>query len=502
MLADFPFAFDEYDMPMNTRALATDPVIEVSPLYRQELDEKSAILAGDHRYYCQATEGTEAMQWEAITYLLPQLARQYPDHFSLRVAGDQWHWRNHLLGTETQLTLGECGSLPLHDHRDGALPDPLSRPLDWLARQMQEDLILMSGDSEAGTPMVAGHLCFGASWCLDDKLGKSFLAIHDEVPQFAARIGRPANLVMQRLKEDRPIGRLNWSIATSTRRNMAPRFAYLTLQTRRGITSDNAGERCFLRLERQTLSRLPRTGGILFTIHTTITPLLEVVAEPERLRRMTNVIKGIPRPTREYKGMAGYADALVDYLEARCRQVAGNPPTTAGRLNRSDPLARATLTVATEITVAGHSATQPASADSSSSIRPQPEARGAQSCQPAPSGGFIPGEKPYGNGWEPWPIDPANILAGDPRARVRWVRRNGADEPCYQAGWLDMAPSVVRILCDGLHTFLIERGAVTIEGEDGALVRLGPGEAISPPRDSVSTWTIGDPLRCFFTFSK
>jgi len=473
VLADFPFPFDEYDMPMNTRALVADPVIVVSPLYRQELDEKSAILAGDHRYYCQTTVGTEAMQWEAIIYLLPLLARHYPEHFSLRVAGNQWHWRNHLLGTDAYLTLNEIGSLPLRDHRGVALPDPASRALDWLGRQVQEDLILMDGNPEAGTPMVAGHLCFGASWCLDDKLGMSFLAIHDAVPQFAARIGRTANLVMQRLKEARPIGRLNWSIATSTRRNMAPRFAYLNLPTRRGITSDNAGERCFLRLERQTLSRLPRTGGILFTIHTTITPLADVVADPEHLRRLTNVIKGIPRPTREYKGMAGYFDALVDYLEARCRQAAGNPPTTAGRLNRHD-------------TALGEEA--PAM---------QPDAAVVPAIRPRTE---VPSYRDHG--WEPWPIDPANILAGDPNARVRWLRRNETDEPFYQAGWLAMAPCVVRMLCDGLQTFLIEQGSVTIEGEDGVRVRLGPGEAVSPARDTVSIWRISEPLRCFFTSSK
>ncbi|HVA89138.1 MAG TPA: heme-dependent oxidative N-demethylase subunit alpha family protein [Chloroflexota bacterium] len=458
MLPEFPFAYDEYDMPMNTRALATECPIEVSPLYRQELDEKSAILASNHRYYCQASEATEAMQWEAITHLLPVLARHYPEHFSLDAEGEVRHWRNRLLGAEARLRLGEVESLPARDHLGSPLPDPVSRPLDWLARQVQEDLILMSGDPEAGTPMVAGHLCFGGSWRLDDKMGKSFLAIHDDVPQFHARIGRPADLVMRRLKAERPIGRVNWSIATSSRRNMAPRFAYLALPTRRGITSENAGERCFLRLERQTLSRLPRTGGILFTIHTTITPLSDVVADPERLRRLTNVIKGIPRPTREYKGMAGYIDALVDYLEGRCRQASGSPATTAAKLNR----------------------TGGAELDRGS----QPEAH------------------VQGDGWEPWPLDPENVLEGDPRARVRWVRRSGYSEPWHQAGWLELEPSVTRMLCDGLQTFLIEEGELTISGEDGVPRRLGAGEAFVPERDSVNLWAVSAPLRCFFSYSK
>ena len=163
----------------------------------------------------------------------------------------------------------------------------------------------------------------------------------------------------------------------------------------------------------------------------------------------------------------------------------GNPPTTAARLNRAEPVVRAAHPATAVIADTGPSTTLPASAHSCPSIQSQPE---------------VPSY--HDHGWEPWPIDSTNILAGDPHAHVRWLRRNGADQPFYQAGWLDMAPCVVRMLCDGLQTFLIEQGSLTIEGEDGARVRLGPGEAVSPARDTVSTWTISEPLRCFFTSSK
>ena len=46
------------------------------------------------------------------------------------------------------------------------------------------------------------------------------------------------------------------------------------------ITLENAPERLFLRCERQTLTRLPRTGGVLFTIRTYSRNLREVLARP------------------------------------------------------------------------------------------------------------------------------------------------------------------------------------------------------------------------------
>ena len=122
--------------------------------------------------------------------------------------GARWRWTNRLLGTETAFTMGDPATLPLP-------------PLDWVGRQVQEDLCLMDGN-EPGTPLVAGHLCFASGWCLDDKMGQSFLAIHSPVPGFAENIGRPADLMMQRIKVGRPTARVNWTIHPSDRLNCAP----------------------------------------------------------------------------------------------------------------------------------------------------------------------------------------------------------------------------------------------------------------------------------------
>jgi hypothetical protein len=307
VLPYFPFDTDEYALTMNARALAVDCLIEVEPSrYRAELAEKDAILATDYRYYYQAPPETEAMQWESIALLLPNMARHHPQHFALRSAGDRWTWTNRLLGTVTAFTLGDPGTLPLP-------------PLDWLGRQVQEDLILMAEDGATGTPLVAGHLCFGAGWCLDDKMGRSFLAIHAPVPLFAERIGRSSDLLMQRMKPGHPTARVGWSISTSDSLNRAPAVANKWRQDVSTITADNAGERCYLRLERQTLSRLPETRAILFTIHTYLAPIAEVIAAdaPARARRLANTLRTAPEEFLRYKGITQFYEPLVSYLEAQ-----------------------------------------------------------------------------------------------------------------------------------------------------------------------------------------
>jgi hypothetical protein len=310
MLPYFPIESDDFVMSM-ARALPVDCLIEVDPAsYREELALKDAILAEDHRYYCQAPPETEPLAWESIELLLPNMAHHHPQHFALHRDGDRWVWENRLLGATVALTLGDPATLPLP-------------PLDWLGRQMQEDLLLLAEDAERGTPLVAGHLCFASGWSLDEKMGQSFLAIHAPVPVFAERIGRPADLLMQRLKVGHPTGRVGWALTTDPGLNHAPCLADRWRRADREVTAANAGERCYLRLERQTFSRLPRTRAVLFTIHTYVAPVAAALATPDgadRARRLAGSIRTMPPTLKGYKKLAAYRDQLLAYLDKRAAE--------------------------------------------------------------------------------------------------------------------------------------------------------------------------------------
>jgi len=68
------------------------------------LDEKGAILAGDHRYYCQTPQTSSAACWEALELLLPNMAWNYPEHFALDRDGAGWRWTDRFLDTTTAFT--------------------------------------------------------------------------------------------------------------------------------------------------------------------------------------------------------------------------------------------------------------------------------------------------------------------------------------------------------------------------------------------------------------
>ena len=300
----FPFSDDTYKMTMGTQALNPDSLIEIDePLYHSEIALKERLLVEEYDQYVHAPVETQHEQWEVLSLLLPNMAHYYPQHFSLAIHGDEWTWHNRLLNVNTAFRFGEANSLPL-------------APLDWLGRQVQEDLIVLSGDVTQEMPLIAGHLCFPNDWCLQEKLGKSFMRIHDPVPLFASMVGRSSSLLLERLKVGRPVWRLNWAFKVTPQLTLTPQqVRLLREEEQEDVTCETIGQRCYLRVERQTLSRLPLTNAILFTIHTYQTRVADIAQDKDVARRMANVVRTTPNEMLAYKGMLPFVDVLLEYLE-------------------------------------------------------------------------------------------------------------------------------------------------------------------------------------------
>lgn len=308
MLPYFPLTDDDFSMTVGARPLDGAPLIEVdAQTYYAEIGLKLALLADQPGRHFQALPGSEPMQWEVLEVLLGDMARHYGQHFRLACDGDEWRWENRLLSS-------------LSRWRTGAAADPGCAPLDWIGRQVQEDLLLLDGGAE-GVPLVAGQLCFGNGWELADKLGQSFLAIHDPVPHFRTAIGRSSQLLMERLKPGRPVWRVNWAIKATGQLHLPPKINQALAPLKTSITAENAGERCFFRIERQTLSRLPRSNGVLFTIRTYQSSIAALASQTAQARRLLGVLRSTPPETLAYKGIAPFVAPLVAYLEAQIRSV-------------------------------------------------------------------------------------------------------------------------------------------------------------------------------------
>jgi hypothetical protein len=303
MLPYFPFG-QQFNDKMGTMPLTNrDRFIDVDDHYQLEVALKRQLLQELPAYYFQSAPGQDLAQWEVVDLILNNLASAYPATFRLQCEGDQWLWQNSLLNEETSFTFGDRATLPY-------------APLDWVGRQVQEDLLLLSGES---ANLVAGQLCFGNGWSLDEKMGLPFWEIHAPINPIVEPMMRSAQKLMERLPAGKPIWRLNWSIKASDQLDMTSRHTPALNQHLNDclpdINAENAGDHLFIRIERQILSRLRESKAILFSIHTYQNLVSRERSErPQSASLISQVLRTTPEAMLAYKGITPYFNQLINYL--------------------------------------------------------------------------------------------------------------------------------------------------------------------------------------------
>ena len=148
--------------------------------------------------------------------------------------------------------------------------DPSLHPLEAAARLVPEDLLILAPrnhsdetpDSQPDWHLVAGALCFPAHWVLKEKMNKSLATIHDPVPHYANVLSSPVDRFFNSMKIGTISVRMNWSLQTDDKLYTPVR------QTQPDPSRKINCDQIHLRVERQTMRKLPQTGHILFTIRT------------------------------------------------------------------------------------------------------------------------------------------------------------------------------------------------------------------------------------------
>ena len=141
--------------------------------------------------------------------------------------------------------------------------------------------------------------------------------IHEPVPGFAGGLAAIVDRFFASLQVARPVWRVNWSLVDTPQLFLPPEHRAL----RKVIAAENAGEQLWLRVERQTLRRLPRSGDVLFGIRTHLAPLAAAIDGPAAARALAARVREMPPAMAAYKGIAAIRDALLSWLESR----AGGP---------------------------------------------------------------------------------------------------------------------------------------------------------------------------------
>jgi len=145
---------------------------------------------------------------------------------------------------------------------------PVSGPsLATMARLIQEDICLMEkrGDEYV---LVAATLCFPAFWLLSEKLGQGMTRIHAPVVRYDEEAATRVARLFEWLKPGLPIMREN-----GHRTPHATLFTPESESVHHAPGQPSRTDAAYWRSERQCMVRLPRTGAVLFSIHTKLWPV-------------------------------------------------------------------------------------------------------------------------------------------------------------------------------------------------------------------------------------
>jgi hypothetical protein len=287
-----PFGPGPFRMAMGLQAGRPDELLEIDEHYTAELAERRDLLATRHTDVFAAMPGTDAARTEVLDLLVSLLSRRYPDWFTRD--GDRLH--NHLTGETWNL------AAPLHD------------PLDLAGRLVQEDLCIIDVNGPAPV-LAAAILCAPSRWRLAEKIGRPLALVHETVPLYADRLSGAVDRFMNALRAGRMAERLNWSVVDDGALFQAGGKHFGTAHND-AITVDNAPASLFLRVERQTLVRLPQSGCVLFAIHVHSYPLARILAVPGAAADLAAAVQALPDALSSYKSLPAIRTALLACLEA------------------------------------------------------------------------------------------------------------------------------------------------------------------------------------------
>ena len=180
------------------------------------------------------------------------------------------------------------------------------------ARSIWEDLCILTTDGDSGEyRLTGGAVGFPTDWQLADKMGLPLTSVHAPIHGYKEQLAGAVDHFMKSLKVGPIFGRANWFVVSNDNLRYLPDgngeddFAELS--------AGNAGKRLFVRCERQTLRRLPRTKAILFTISIDVAPLGSL--SKEAVRWIANAVSATSEGEHHRRAAPHYADALSAYAD-------------------------------------------------------------------------------------------------------------------------------------------------------------------------------------------
>ncbi|ORY13271.1 Alg9-like mannosyltransferase family-domain-containing protein [Clohesyomyces aquaticus] len=194
-------------------------------------------------------------------------------------------------------------------------------PMQMAARFVQDDLAIMFERPDGQYYLLAGSILLAGFWRLEDKFGMPLSEIHTsgDVPQFKEKLEKGMMNFFKRVQPDKAVLRNNYFIQVddalawshSIGSEDSDGIGWFTAEKNKAISHH------WFRSERQSLRRLPRSGGVVFTIRTYFHPVTDICNEPYVPGRLASAVRSWGDDVSRYKGKERYQDVLLEYLDRK-----------------------------------------------------------------------------------------------------------------------------------------------------------------------------------------
>jgi dimethylamine monooxygenase subunit A len=202
------------------------------------------------------------------------------------------------------------------------LDDDSTEPLLQVSRLIEEDFMLLE-EVGGALRITAASNAYSSSGRLVASVGRDMAWAHEPVPQLTHELGGKIDRVLGSIHSATPCERFNWQItpiATVFFPHNDPHAANAAAM--REVVTElcrdpaRAGELLWIRVERQTLSRLPDSNAVAFSLHTYSDPLSSVQSDLESVRAILALLNNYSNQRWKYSEMDIVREPLMTWLEA------------------------------------------------------------------------------------------------------------------------------------------------------------------------------------------
>ncbi|KAI2627561.1 hypothetical protein GGR54DRAFT_652407 [Hypoxylon sp. NC1633] len=188
--------------------------------------------------------------------------------------------------------------------------------LAYMGENVEEDFYFMCPDPE-GQYRLQGYIaCFPGGFLSPARVGESVRDIHKPVPGYDRKLGLSVDRYFGRMQPGDFIGRMNWSLQVDGADLFRTDGNNYYPETNQAVSDDKEDpslDQSFLRVEHQTLTKLPRTSAVIFTVRSYMTPLHQIKAEGEG-KALAKAIESMPEGLGHYKMRQYWGRKILPWL--------------------------------------------------------------------------------------------------------------------------------------------------------------------------------------------